>query len=438
MPKPDARPDELPRPGSERCRWPLLALLLPLLPLAVLLASSLEIQRRLPLRLSPGIAVQSEPFQLRGSGWGAPELRLRVSLPANSSASYDLDLLDTAGRPVLGLSKEGWREVSRWNEEGESGVEDAADSDVAITLRPPKTGLYRLQVELTELLDAAGRPLAQPLTAELRVRNHAVDGPWLGFTALLGSGMVLLALAAFWTQGRQRHHCRRQDRHLDLRAVVGGSGLVRLSVKARYDPGLRPLQAWAASALPATLQPSAARQLAQRATRLLRDVRLGRADGAGWGQGVVGHPRHPGAGGIPGFKLIRAAADAPAAAAPAAHGRGGASRPWERRRQPPMGEAALAGRGQSLGVRDCRPGAAVMERHLILLLALLAVLLGTSQALLRQGVFQLGQSGPPPLGSGVRWRPVAGMEIDGAMPRRTPAGRQRWSRFQGRGPSGAK
>jgi hypothetical protein len=249
MPKPDARPDELPRPGSERCRWPLLALLLPLLPLAVLLASSLEIQRRLPLRLSPGIAVQSEPFQLRGSGWGAPELRLRVSLPANSSASYDLDLLDTAGRPVLGLSKEGWREVSRWNEEGESGVEDAADSDVAITLRPPKTGLYRLQVELTELLDAAGRPLAQPLTAELRVRNHAVDGPWLGFTALLGSGMVLLALAAFWTQGRQRHHCRRQDRHLDLRAVVGGSGLVRLSVKARYDPGLRPLQAWEPAAL---------------------------------------------------------------------------------------------------------------------------------------------------------------------------------------------
>ncbi len=85
-----------------------------------------------------------------------------------------------------------------------------------------------------------------------------------------------------------------------------------------------------------------------------------------------------------------------------------------------------------------RCGAALMERHLILLLALLAVLLGTSQAVLRQGVFQLGQSGPPPLGSGVRWRPVAGLEIEGAMPRRSPAGRQRWSRFQGRGPSGAK
>jgi hypothetical protein len=243
MPKPNARSDELPRPGSELCRWPLLALLLPLLPLAVLLASSLEIQRRLPLRLSPDVVVQSDPFLLRASGWGAPELHLRVSLPANSSATYDLDLLDMAERPVLGLSKEGWREVSPWNEEGESGVDDVSDSDVAITLRPPKSGLYRLRVELTELLDATGQPLAQPLTAELRVRNHAVDGLWLGLTALLGSGVVLVALAAFWTQGRQRHHCRRQDRHLDLRAVLGGSGLVRLSVKARYDPALRPLRA---------------------------------------------------------------------------------------------------------------------------------------------------------------------------------------------------
>ncbi|MFO0016710.1 MAG: hypothetical protein ACK52U_09150 [Synechococcaceae cyanobacterium] len=79
-----------------------------------------------------------------------------------------------------------------------------------------------------------------------------------------------------------------------------------------------------------------------------------------------------------------------------------------------------------------------MERHLILSLALLAVLLGTSQALQRQGVFQLGQDGPPPLGSGVIWRPGEATVLRGEARHRAAAGRQRWSRFQGRGPSGAK
>jgi hypothetical protein len=240
MPKPDARPDELPQPGRELCRWPLVALLLPLLPLAVLLGFSLEIPRRLPLRLLPGIPVQTDLFQLRSSSWGAPALSLQVWLPPNSSATYDIDLLDQADRPVLQLSKEGWRELSSWSEEGESGVDDEADSDLRLSLRPPKNGQYRLRVELTELLNAAGQPFAQPLSAELRVNNHAVDGLLLGFTALVCSGMVSLSLGGYWAQGRQRLSCRRQDRHLDLRAVIGGPGLVRLIVRARYTPGLRP------------------------------------------------------------------------------------------------------------------------------------------------------------------------------------------------------
>lgn len=83
-----------------------------------------------------------------------------------------------------------------------------------------------------------------------------------------------------------------------------------------------------------------------------------------------------------------------------------------------------------------------MERHLILLLALAATGLGTTAAVLRPGVFVLGQSTGPPPGSGVSLRsgPGAGLHRGSGLRPGTgaTAGRARWERFQGRGPGGAK
>lgn len=78
-----------------------------------------------------------------------------------------------------------------------------------------------------------------------------------------------------------------------------------------------------------------------------------------------------------------------------------------------------------------------MERHVILLLALTAVGLGTANAVLRPGVFQLGQRTPGVFGSGVSWRTAANQRLDHASGAR-PGSRTRWERFQGRGPGGAK
>lgn len=78
-----------------------------------------------------------------------------------------------------------------------------------------------------------------------------------------------------------------------------------------------------------------------------------------------------------------------------------------------------------------------MERHLILVLALLAVGLGSAAALLRPGVFQLGQRAPAVFGSGLSLRSGAGPRLERVAGARL-AGRGRWERFQGRGPGGAK
>jgi hypothetical protein len=80
-----------------------------------------------------------------------------------------------------------------------------------------------------------------------------------------------------------------------------------------------------------------------------------------------------------------------------------------------------------------------MERHLILLLALVAAAVGTSAAVLRPGVFQIGQSQPPTVGSGVVVRSGQGLRsYRGESTRPGRSGRARWQSFQGRGPGGAK
>ncbi|MEB3199612.1 MAG: hypothetical protein VKK62_03660 [Synechococcaceae cyanobacterium] len=232
------QPGERPIPGRELVRWPLLAWLLPLLPLAALIAAQLQPQRLLPLQLQEGTAATSDAFRLEAGSWGAPLLDLQVTLPANSTALYAIDLLNADGQPELQLGKEAWREVSSWAEDGESGIDDNADAAMTLDLRPRQSGFYRLRVELQELLDAAGQPLQQPLQAELRVRNHTLNIPLLLWTSVITAALVRLALQAYDKQGRQRAHCRRDDRHLDLRLVVGGPGLVRLTLLARYEGGL--------------------------------------------------------------------------------------------------------------------------------------------------------------------------------------------------------
>ncbi|MEB3201029.1 MAG: hypothetical protein VKK62_10955 [Synechococcaceae cyanobacterium] len=86
-----------------------------------------------------------------------------------------------------------------------------------------------------------------------------------------------------------------------------------------------------------------------------------------------------------------------------------------------------------------------MERHLILLLACVAVGVGTSAAVGRPGVFVLGESvvpterGASRFGTGVYWRSrgIPGPARSGGL-RAGPGGRAGWERFQGRGPGGAK
>ncbi|MFQ6538844.1 MULTISPECIES: hypothetical protein [Aphanothece] len=233
--------------ASAVVRWPLLAALLPLLPLLVLLLSllvSLLGPRQQQLLILDGDEpVETQPFRLEDGWLGSPLLELRAEIPPNSSLLLDVDLLDAAGQPVLQLSKEGWREVGTWQEDGESGTYDEGDGAVELALRPRGSGTYRLRLVRQELLGASGDVLDGPLRVRLRMENHSVDRTLLLVTALVAAVLVRMLWMAVYGDCRLRRRLRRDEGTVAERLLLGGPGLLRLGVRARYeepdDPPLR-------------------------------------------------------------------------------------------------------------------------------------------------------------------------------------------------------
>ena len=218
-------------------RWPLLAGLLPLMPLLVLLTSVVMPERRLPLLALDDEPALSAPFRLDAGWFGSPELELQANLPANSSATLAVDLLDPSGRPVLQFRKDAWRERGVWIEQGEQGSYDERDATALLALRPGSSGAYRLRVQLEEFLDARGQSLNQPLNLLLRVRPHAFDRGLLVFSSLVSCALLALFWLSVYGGCRRRRWLRVDEPQLVERLELGGTGLIRLRIRARFERG---------------------------------------------------------------------------------------------------------------------------------------------------------------------------------------------------------
>ncbi len=216
-------------------RWPLLLGLLPLIPLLVLLMSLLERPQRQQIAVAPEQSSTSEPLRLESGWFGSPLIKLQAELPVNTAMGLGVELLDAGGGTVLELAKDGWRETGIWSEGGESGRWEESDAGLRLSLRPPRSGLYRLRLTLEDLLDTAGRPLESPLLVRLEVRNHSVDAPLLWFTALVTLLMAGIAMRSIYRNSRLRKVLRLEDNRLRLRCRLGGAGLVRVELRARYE-----------------------------------------------------------------------------------------------------------------------------------------------------------------------------------------------------------
>ncbi|MGB5134765.1 MAG: hypothetical protein WBN89_06280 [Prochlorococcaceae cyanobacterium] len=244
IPGPDAPGREIPdqlsptrniSDGAEVVRWPQVALLLPLAPLLVLLAAVSVPRQRQLLVLEGEQPTLSRPFRLQDGWLGSPEIRLRAELPPNTAMALAVDLIDPAGQTVLQFDQEGWREQGIWQEDGESGRYDESDAELRLQLRPRQGGDHTLQLSLEEFTDSAGRPLPPPLRVALVVDNHSVDVGLLVLTSAVTAVLVRLLWVAVYGDCRQRRRLRVDDDVAALRLELGGDGLVRVRVLARYE-----------------------------------------------------------------------------------------------------------------------------------------------------------------------------------------------------------
>ncbi|MCT0198683.1 hypothetical protein KQ313_03155 [Synechococcus sp. CS-1325] len=218
--------------GDTSVRWPLLGLLLPL---AVLALSALEPPQRLLLVTTEEQPARSEMFTLRDGWLGSPRIALEAELPDNSTVELGVRLLDATGRPVLELFKDGWRESGVWVEGGESGSWQERDTALQLQLRPQASGRFQLEVTLDELLGVSGLPLQAPVTLRGTVRNHSVDAGLLLFTAVVSQAIVLCLLAAVYGAARSRRLLRVEEGVAAVRLPLGGPGLLKLVVRARWE-----------------------------------------------------------------------------------------------------------------------------------------------------------------------------------------------------------
>ncbi len=217
-------------------RWPLLALLLlPLLPLAVLALSALEPPQRLVLVATEEQPGRSEPFELRDGWLGSPRIAMEADIPSNSTVVLEVRLLDKAGRTVLELFKDGWRESGLWTDGGNSGSWQEQDTALLLQLRPQSSGRFQLEVTPEELLDASGLPLQAPVTLRGTVRNHSVAAGLLVFTAVVTQAIVLCLLGAVYGAARSRRLLRVEHGVAAARLPLGGPGLVKLVVNAHWE-----------------------------------------------------------------------------------------------------------------------------------------------------------------------------------------------------------
>ena len=222
-----------PTPDGELLRWPWGLWLFPVVPLAILLVSSLVPQRLLELQPAGPSTWVSEPFFLEAGPLGSPFLMVRAQLPRNTQITYGVELLDPAGQVVFSLSREGWRETGVWNEEGESGTYDESDSDLPLALRPPRQGVHRLRLRQEALSGSDGRPSGESVAFAVSLARHRVNAPLLWLT----SAASLVASTCAWLvmlgPCRRRVVVRSREPRLSLRTDLG-PGLVRLSLQVGY------------------------------------------------------------------------------------------------------------------------------------------------------------------------------------------------------------
>lgn len=184
-----------------------------------------------------GESTQLEKFTLEPQAIGALRVDVKASIPANTSLTYQIQLLDRQGKVVASAVKNAWSESGTWYEDGESGSWTESDLLAGLDVRANKAEALNLAISVLDYEDRSGRELTQPLPAfNILVENGVVDTRPL-FPALFGTiPLAVMAILAVPLTGKQVISKTINDSDPSDRATLGGANkLVRVKINVLSD-----------------------------------------------------------------------------------------------------------------------------------------------------------------------------------------------------------
>ncbi len=177
------------------------------------------------------------PIQPQQSPIGAMRIDAEAQLPANSWATFELQILDEQGEVIASSLKPAWRESGTWREDGESGTWDEEDAKGRFDIRQATIDSpVSIAVSSLEQGSANGQPLSQPVTYRVRVWDGAVDRRFL-WSGLVGVGLLTWITGASVSRtGRVAVSKSIGDSDLMARTQVGGpDALVQVVISVLSD-----------------------------------------------------------------------------------------------------------------------------------------------------------------------------------------------------------
>ena len=180
--------------------------------------------------------VKLQPVKLRANFVGAMRVDAEARIRANEWVTFEIQLLDKAGKIIVSGIKEGWNETGTWNEEGESG--DWAESDTlgGLDVRGKQDEELTVAIALLEYGTVAGRELDQPVNFQVLVKSGVVDGGYLWLGTIGSFVLAITTLFAVGKAGKKVISEKINDSDPTGRATLGGiDSLVRLKVEVEAD-----------------------------------------------------------------------------------------------------------------------------------------------------------------------------------------------------------
>lgn len=181
---------------------------------------------------------QSDLINYKPSLIGALRIDAEAKLPANRWVTYEIQILDPAGKVLTSGLKQAWRETGTWSEEGESGTWDESDTDAGLALKTKdkQAQSIRVAIQVLEAGDTAGSDWDGPVDIRLEIHDGSIDIRylWMGFFGTLA--MAIITTVSVGQSGKKVISKRMEDSDVGDRATLGGAkSLIQVQVMITSD-----------------------------------------------------------------------------------------------------------------------------------------------------------------------------------------------------------